>query len=226
MPMMGYREYARHRNCRLNAVQNAIKSGRIKATPDKRIDSEAADRDWAAMTDPAQQRKEPPAPPVEVLPIFDGVAAEQISPGLSVGPQWPEWSPEHLAAERAKADLAHAMGKTPGLATVVDLGMYQRAKAEREFAEAEMAKDRLAESRKQLINSSDAIKAFHAMGKMYSQGREAVPDQLAPRLVGLTDTGEIARIVREVLRSADVRIADEIKSQFAEIVRDRDVVAG
>jgi phage terminase Nu1 subunit (DNA packaging protein) len=51
MPMMGLREYARHRGCRLNAVQTALAAGRIKAVQGM-INSEQADADWEANTDP------------------------------------------------------------------------------------------------------------------------------------------------------------------------------
>ncbi len=51
MPMMGLREYSRHRGCNLKAVQKALAAGRISKVGDK-IDSEAADAAWAANTDP------------------------------------------------------------------------------------------------------------------------------------------------------------------------------
>jgi len=50
------RAYARHRGVADNAVRKAIASGRITLEPDGTIDPEKADRDWAARTDPAQQR--------------------------------------------------------------------------------------------------------------------------------------------------------------------------
>jgi hypothetical protein len=50
------RAYARHRGVAENAVRKAIASGRITLEPDGTIDPEKADRDWAARTDPAQQR--------------------------------------------------------------------------------------------------------------------------------------------------------------------------
>lgn len=59
MPLMGQREYARHRQCALRAVQKAIEAGRIKTVLDAagraKIDSEQADRDWVHNTDPAKQ---------------------------------------------------------------------------------------------------------------------------------------------------------------------------
>ena len=54
------REYARLRGVNLNAVQTAVKSGRIHTDPDGKIDVEEANRDWFINTDPAQQRKPDP----------------------------------------------------------------------------------------------------------------------------------------------------------------------
>lgn len=61
------REYARLRGVHLNAVQTALKTGRIHAESDGRIDVESANREWFMNTDPAKQRKgdplfEPPQP--------------------------------------------------------------------------------------------------------------------------------------------------------------------
>lgn len=54
------REYARMRGVHLNAVQTAVKSGRIHTTRDGKIDIEEANRDWFVNTDPALQRKPDP----------------------------------------------------------------------------------------------------------------------------------------------------------------------
>ncbi len=51
MPLMGLRAYARHRGCRLNAVQTAVAAGRIRCVRGQ-IDSDQADADWEANTDP------------------------------------------------------------------------------------------------------------------------------------------------------------------------------
>jgi len=55
MPMMGLREYSRHRGCTLHAVQTAIAHGRIQKV-DGKIDSEAADKAWEENTDAAMAR--------------------------------------------------------------------------------------------------------------------------------------------------------------------------
>lgn len=55
MPIMGYREYARHRGVALRAVQKAIESKRItpvNVAGKLKIDSDQADRDWRENTDP------------------------------------------------------------------------------------------------------------------------------------------------------------------------------
>jgi hypothetical protein len=46
MALMGYREYSRHASVTLRAVQKAIEAGYIQVTPEKKIDSDQADRDW------------------------------------------------------------------------------------------------------------------------------------------------------------------------------------
>ena len=63
MPLMGIREYGRHRSVSHVAVLKAIRTGRIRTTADGLIDPEQADRQWAANTHPAPRapRAVPPA---------------------------------------------------------------------------------------------------------------------------------------------------------------------
>lgn len=237
MALMGIREYARHRKANglkggtLRAVQKALLSGRIVATADKRIDAPAADLLWAATTDQALQRGVPAgstaaAPPAttatEILPLLDGVvenAPVTLSPGI-------DWRAGGWDGPMPPAPpLAERPAITAALASVVDLGLYQRSKAEREYAEAQMALDALAKSRGKLLDAGEVQKQFAAMGRMYAQGRESLPNGVAPQLVGLTDLGEIERRVRQALRDADQRIASEIRSQYAEVVDGRAVAA-
>jgi phage terminase Nu1 subunit (DNA packaging protein) len=62
--MMGLREYARHRGCRLNAVQTAVAAGRIQVL-EGQVDSEQADADWEANTNPVGAMRERVPPPAE-----------------------------------------------------------------------------------------------------------------------------------------------------------------
>lgn len=50
------REYAKIRGVRLNAVQTAVKSGRIHKTTDGKIDVEKANQEWLQNTDPSKSR--------------------------------------------------------------------------------------------------------------------------------------------------------------------------
>ena len=54
------REYARQRGVHLNAVQTAVKTGRIHKTADGKIDVDAANKEWFMNTDPAKSHKTDP----------------------------------------------------------------------------------------------------------------------------------------------------------------------
>ena len=51
MAILGVREYARHRGVGHSTVQKAISSGRITTLANGMIDSDQADREWAANTE-------------------------------------------------------------------------------------------------------------------------------------------------------------------------------
>lgn len=206
---MGYREYARHRGVNLFAVQKAIKAGRISVTADGRIDSEAADRQWAASTDAALQRGaqavtviEPAAPPL--ISGEPAVGPTILSRGLD-GPEWPprtEW-PKPVRA-----------------GVVVDGSSFMAARTAREHAEAQLAELELAGKLGKVIDAAEAQKTFKLIARMHAQAREAVPTQLATKLVGKTDPREIEQTIRAAFREADARIADEIQARFSSVVFD------
>ena len=60
MPLVSLRKYAEHRRVSHTAVQKAIKQGRIKTTPDGKIDVEQADREWDRNTSPVNAPKRAP----------------------------------------------------------------------------------------------------------------------------------------------------------------------
>jgi hypothetical protein len=66
MPLMGIREYGRHRNVSHVAVIKALRAGRIRQNAEGLIDSVRADRDWASNTHPA-----PGAPRAVPAPVTD-----------------------------------------------------------------------------------------------------------------------------------------------------------
>jgi hypothetical protein len=57
MPLVSLRKYAEHRRVSHTAVQKAIRQGRIKTTPDGKIDVEQADQDWHRNTSPVNVPK-------------------------------------------------------------------------------------------------------------------------------------------------------------------------
>jgi hypothetical protein len=64
---------------------------------------------------------------------------------------------------------------------------------------------------------SEMIKHATMHAQMVSAAREAIPSQLAPFLVGRTDVSEIERLLREALRDADLRVANELESRFGKL---------
>ena len=68
------REYARQRGVHLNAVQTAVKTGRIHKTDDGKIDVDAANKEWFMNTDPAKSHK---TDPLFENPCRSAVAARQ-----------------------------------------------------------------------------------------------------------------------------------------------------
>jgi len=209
---MGYREYARHRGCALYAVQRAVATGRISATPDKKTASEAADKSWAACTDPAKAPLAPPPPPP--MPLLDETPATVPEVAVMKRPEWPEWPNWQPPADEPKKP------DSPPPDNVTGMDTFLAAKTERERAEAEMAKIALAEKQGKLIGAEAARRTWRQIGRTFAAAREQVPTQLAAQLVGKTDLNEIERIIRDALRDADTRVANEIQSRYGDLVAD------
>jgi len=176
-----------------------------------RIDSDDADGRWAATTDQALQRGElaaaPPARAVEVLPILDGVV-EQAPAALSARPVWDVPFPPPVPLRDRGAVATNVIDG--------DTFIHWRTRAMR--ADALAAELALAKEQKKSLDTDEVVKAFAGIGRMYANGRESLPSQLAPKLVGLTDLQEIARLIRQAMRESDQRIANQVKAQYSEIV--------
>jgi hypothetical protein len=52
MPLVSFRQYAKHRGVSHTAVEKAVKQGRIRTTPEGKLDVEQADRDWGRNSSP------------------------------------------------------------------------------------------------------------------------------------------------------------------------------
>lgn len=111
--LMGYREYARHRGCSLQAVQKALADGRISAVDDgsgrKKIDAAVADAAWQNNTDPAKRSPlfgEGPAGSVDAAKdspeVGAGDDADDADPAGATSPEYRQARTEQLQIRVAK----------------------------------------------------------------------------------------------------------------------------
>ncbi len=83
MPLITQAEYARHRGISQAAVKKAVDTGRIVLLNGK-VDREKADKQWAANTDPRQQRKPVKATVVEALAEEEGITIAEATRRLEI----------------------------------------------------------------------------------------------------------------------------------------------
>lgn len=186
--LMGYREYARHREERglpgttLRAVQRAIETNRISTIPDEagraRIDPAVADIQWASNTD-VEQSLRSNAPQIAAGRIGDPASMGAPAAGVPAG-----------ITQAAAAESP-----------------YFAAKTAREQAEAEMAQLELAKMQGQLCDTDGARRAAFNAGRMLRDMLLTIPTKLAPELAGCTDRPTIERRLREELRKPLEHIA-------------------
>ena len=122
MPFVSARQYAQHRGVSHTAVQKAIRQGRIRTTPDGRIDVEPADRDWQRNTGPAATS-------------HPALAPERTAPGSHPGPSYAQSRAvrELYMARLAKLDYEERTGK------LVDAAEMAKAA----FDDSRVVRDRL-----------------------------------------------------------------------------------
>jgi hypothetical protein len=97
---------------------------------------------------------------------------------------------------------------------------FLSARARRELAEARRAELKYGQECKELLPKVEVTKVLGQIGKIYSAGRESIPANIAPKLVGKTDLGEIETVLREALEAVDNRICNEIASRFSDVLGD------
>jgi len=134
------RAYARHRGCAESAVRKAIATGRITPEPDGTIDPAKADAQWAAQTDPSQQRKRAPA---------SGEKAAR---------------PEGKAVPRAAIDAVQETLRESGEG---DPGgsMFLRARTANEVLKAQTARERLRKFKGELVDRARTIATVYALAR-------------------------------------------------------------
>src|SRR5258708_39390841 len=95
---MSLRGDARHRGVSLRAVQKALKSGRISAREDGRLDADVADANWARNTAPRPQS--PAKPPSKV-------AVPKAAPESADHSDTRPVAPQSIEPPRLESRLAH-----------------------------------------------------------------------------------------------------------------------
>jgi hypothetical protein len=71
------RAYAKHRGVSHTAVEKAVKQGRIRTTPDGKIDPEQADRDWNRNSSPVNAPARAPKAAPAAEPLVSGPSYAQ-----------------------------------------------------------------------------------------------------------------------------------------------------
>lgn len=156
MPLMGQREYARHRGCSLGAVQKAIKAKRVPVTVDGKINSEIADRAWEMNTDHTKRSA-----------LFLAAVSEVPSP--SAGEQL-----ERSADESARAEAEDAVGAE----TRAD-------RARREKALADKAEWEVRVMRGELVPKGDVKRLEFTANRITRDRVQMVPPRVAGQLQAL-----------------------------------------
>lgn len=174
-------EYARHRGCQLQAVQYAVKAGRIQRAADGKIDSGQADADWERNTLHSNARYGPKPP------------KEQGGP-----------APSHSAKIKA-ASAAADLSSGERLATGPD---YSKARAAKEIYEAKLKKLDYEERLGNLVPRSEVeIAAFNR----YRVLRDAcfnIPNRIASQIAAESDPAAVFQILEDEIRLVFENFAD------------------
>lgn len=196
MTTMTLREYARRKDISHTAVQIAIKSGRLSKSIVKdakgrpRIADEAlADKEWAANTDQSAPRNRISGDPKR----RKDTASKPYEPKSAA------------SAANPAAPAADAGGGDGG-----DTGggpSYAKSRAVRELYQARLAKLEFDEKAGKLV-PADAVRV--AIFKTSRTARDmlmAIPDRVAPLVVGNTDAHDIHRILTDEVRRVCVEVS-------------------
>lgn len=189
MPLMGYREYARHRGCSLKAVQKAIKDGRIKTSLGNgnkpQIDSDQADAAWVVNTDPAKQS-----------------VMYSAGPAAPAGGQEPAAKAAPAVAEEEDDDLEDLPAPAPGVPEDEKTRKYREARTAREELRLAREQREFDIEGGKLLPLEDAKRvAFTA----FRQLRDAilhVPARIKDGLAAETNPDVIEQLLEEELSAA------------------------
>lgn len=204
--MISIRDYARRRGISHTAVQKAVKTGRLSKSIQfdagghaKIIDSDLADREWAANTDQASPSNIITGEPKR----RKDTATAPYEPRLPATPM--------QASAVARATPSKTEPDPPPDAGPPDPGRgptYTQSRAVRETYLARLSKLDYEEKSSKLI-PADAVRVamFNAARKCRDM-LMGLPDRVAPLVLGCSDLFEIQRVLTDEVRRACTEIAN------------------
>jgi hypothetical protein len=187
--VMSLRGYARHRGCRLSAIQRAIARGQIEKTPEGKIDSEAADRrweEWAAAK--AARRKSPDSPLFDACPGLEAFDPNEPMPMIPNETRTPQKPPE--PREQRVSESEARRRKEVALATIRELEAAERAGS--------------------VIPVDQVEAAWSDVRVRIKTAVLRLPEKCAPKLVGLADAREARLILHAECEAILRNLSDDI----------------
>jgi hypothetical protein len=185
---MSLRAYARHRGVSLRAVQKALKSGRISAREDGRLDADVADENWARNTAPRPQAPARPASKVAATKLAAPTAA-------------PERAHHHSDT--------HPPARQPIEPPRLESGLeYSKARAVRESYLARLAKIDFEERTEKLVSRDEMQVAAFNRYRTFRDGMLNIPDRLAAVLAAESDPRQVHELLSTEIRKALTEFSD------------------
>lgn len=185
MSEMTIDQYAAHRGVHKRAVSTALSAGRISRNERGWIDSEQADRDWAANTNMRQS------------------AAHKVNTTLGMALR---------KAQRPPRNSSPSGPGVPGPAPVVEMSSEMQqlatARAVREKYAALLAKIEYEERVGKLIDKDGVVTAAHSMHKVLRDSLLVIPDRIAAQLAAETDAAAVHQMLETELRNTLEQVAN------------------
>ena len=185
---MSLRAYARHRGVSLRAVQKALKSGRISAREDGRVDAEVSDTNWARNTAPR---------PILATSPRSKLTAHNVPV--------PKTAPERAHHHSETRPFVRQSSEPPRLESGLE---YSKARAVRESYLARLAKIDFEERTGKLVSRDEMqVVAFNRY-RTFRDGMLNIPNRLAAVLAAETDPRQVHELLSTEIRKALTEFSD------------------
>ena len=183
------------------AVTYAVRDGRITITPEGLIDSDQADRQWAANTDPRSQASG-----------IKAGAARAAQRRTEAGKSKPERNEVPPAGDRDNltGSLRGSEHYPTSQPPTPDRNDLNKSRAAKEYYEAELARLKYEEKQGVLIPATAVRKVLYEAGRIIRAGHDEIVAQLSPDLASETNLDAVERVLKLGLDKLDNDLADKI----------------